>query len=325
MKLLYVAPFVLAVALGCGDSTSPNLQTANAALSNLGSMNVGDIRVMTFAQAQNGLTIPSAEATAVYAIITANVVGDTGSVPQYTVLGDRSGGTPALGAKTAAVSPMLRPTFTRVGGKLGGQFEAKLRGYERSHIPQFMALAKSRQSRTVSPLLRKDNVPVGTVPAVGSTYQFNVPGSGSDVCTSFTTVSAKVEAVSQHAIIVTDARALNDGFTTASYDSIANEFDTYIYPTEASYFGTPTDIDQNGHIFILFTPAVNLLTPAGANSFVGGFTFAGDFLPAAPEASGGCPESNRGRSSTSWSPIRRRADHDTAIRFLRTSSGRRRG
>ena len=114
------------------------------------------------------------------------------------------------------------------------------------------------------------------------TVTVKVPGSGNDLCTSYSTVNATVEAVSNYAIILTDNRSLNDGFTKASYDSVAQEFDTYVYPTETGYFGAPTDIDHNGHVFILYTPAVNLLTPPGTattGGYVGGYTFAGDFFP----------------------------------------------
>jgi hypothetical protein len=131
---------------------------------------------------------------------------------------------------------------------------------------------------------------------VGQQFQFNVPGDGNDVCVGYSTVTATVEAVSTDAIIMTDNRALNSGFTTAAYDSMAKEFDTYVYPTETGYFGPPTDIDHNGHVYILFTPAVNELTPPGTadtEGFVGGYTFAGDFFPPVSESLGGCPESNQ--------------------------------
>ncbi|MEO7042032.1 MAG: hypothetical protein ABI035_07220 [Gemmatimonadaceae bacterium] len=287
---LLISAFVVA----CGESptgTSSQLVAAKYANSpDLGTMAVGNVRVLTFADASNGLTIPSSLASAQYVIVAANVAGDTGSVPQYTVSGDHVG-SPIPSAEVAAVqSPFIHPQYTRVGGLRGAQFEARLRSYERTRLHSRGATVNMQSN-----LRRADNVPVGTVPKVGEQYQFNVPGNGDDVCVGYSTVTATVEAVSSYAIIMTDNRALNSGFTAAAYDSIGTEFDTYVYPTETGYFGAPTDIDHNGHVFILFTPAVNQLTPPGdakTHGFVGGYTFAGDFLPSVTEANGGCPESN---------------------------------
>ncbi len=287
--------FLLAsLAVACSDT--PTATSARSLLvgppADLSSMAVGNVRVMTFAQASSGLTIPSSLSSAQYVIVVANVAGDTGSVPQYTVAGDLQAPAPPVSRSMNAVrSPFARPLYTKVGGVRGAQFEAKVRGFERSHL-----LSRGTPGRSEPSLRRADNVPFGTVPTVGQQFSFNVPGSGNDLCTSYSTVSATVEAVSNYAIILTDNRSLNDGFTRASYDSLAQEFDTYVYPTETGYFGTPTDIDHNGRVFILYTPAVNLLTPAGTaatGGFVGGYTFAGDFFPPTPESQGGCPESNQ--------------------------------
>jgi hypothetical protein len=285
----------LAALLGCADSTSPNPNT-NSHLSDLSTMNVGDVRVITLAQATNGLTIPSTLSSAQYLIVAANVRGDAGSVPNYHVSANQQLATPTLENSLSVPSPFAHPIYSRRGGSFGAQFEAKLRSYERQHL--YPAAYRARKvSPTMSPLLRADHVPYHTVPTVGQQYQFNVPGSGADPCSNFSTVTATVQSVSNHAIIVVDTTAHNNGFTTATYDSVANDFDTWIYPTESGYFGPPTDVDSNGHVFILFTPQVNLATPAGqANTqgYVGGFTFIGDFFPATSETSGGCPESNQG-------------------------------
>jgi hypothetical protein len=290
----YCVFFVAAVAIGCSDTptatSAKNLLTSGQ-LTDLSSMAVGNVRVLTFSQAANGLTIPSSLASAQYVIVVANVAGDTGSVPQYTVAGDLQTTAPPVSKSMSVPSPFVRPLYTRVGGHRGMQYEAKVRGFERSHLK-----SRGAPGEAGSSLRRADNVPTGTVPTVGQQFKFNVPGNGNDLCTSYSTVNATVEAVSNYAIILTDNRSINDGFTQASYDSVAREFDTYVYPTETGYFGAPTDIDHNGHVFILYTPAVNLLTPPGTaatGGYVGGYTFAGDFFPPTSEAQGGCPESNQ--------------------------------
>jgi hypothetical protein len=295
MKSLRFSWIVLLVvgAAGCArDVTSPSSSlNPSSSQANLGSMNVGDVRVLTFAQAQSGLTIPSSASSARYVVVAANVAGDAGPVPNFTITGDWNAVTGSLGPASLAAG-VFRPHYSSVGGPRGMRFIAGLRSYEHTRLQM-----PRPPGRTPLLSLRADRVPSGVVPTVGSQYEFNVPGGSGDVCTNFSTVTATVEKVSAHAIIVTDNRSLTSGLTAASYDSIANEFDTYVYPTEVGYYGTPTDIDDNGHVFILFSPAVNLLTPAGTaaiGGYVGGFTFAGDFFPATSEASGGCPESNQG-------------------------------
>ena len=60
-------------------------------------------------------------------------------------------------------------------------------------------------------------------------------------------------------------------------------------------FGAPCDIDDNGKIAILFTRAVNELTPANSPSFVGGFFFPRDLFPAhAAPTFDVCATSNEG-------------------------------
>lgn len=273
---LSVAVFSLA---SCHDSTAPGLRTGSRSPA-LDAMRVGDVRTLTYTDAQNGLTIPDSLASAVYAVIVANVAGDWGSVSQLAATGDR-----VVGLPTETQVPSTRPAAQG--------FEARLRAYEQT---QLMRRTVQPPTTSVAPLFprRANRVPAGTVPTVGAQYTFNVPGNDADLCNHFDTVTATVRTVSAHAIILVDNRALDNGFTTASYDSIAAEFDTYTYPTEAEYYGTPTDIDHNGHVYMLFTPSVNALTPHGvADSlgFVGGYTFAGDFLP--PSGTVSCAESNQ--------------------------------
>jgi hypothetical protein len=68
-----------------------------------------------------------------------------------------------------------------------------------------------------------------------------------------------------------------------------------VYPLDVSNFGQPADIDQNKKIILLFTEAVNELTPRNSTSYVAGFFFSRDLFPIAdtPDFQG-CPASNVG-------------------------------
>lgn len=290
---------VLAIA-ACGDGATDPITPPDVTASNLGTMNVGDVRVLTFQQAAGGLTIPTSLASAKYVVVLGNANVSSSTVPQYTVSGDWLAPQPAQ----RALGNLLVPDgkTVRAGAPLwrGAAFEARLRSLERTELPP---LGGHSRSAGAAAALLPPSPARAQVPAVGASISIKVltpggfNGSNGANCTSggFTTTTGIVKAVGAHAIVVSDAASPPGGFSNADFQSIANEFDSIIYPTDVSYFGTPTDLDQNGHIIIYYTPAVNKLTPAGQASvsgYVGGFFFAGDLYdPTSPPA--GCLSSNK--------------------------------
>lgn len=141
---------------------------------------------------------------------------------------------------------------------------------------------------------------VGVVPtplpsslAVGDLVLLNV--NGIDDCTNGIYHVARVEAIGDKSMILADTLNPTGGFTTADYQRYAAKFDTLIYPLDEGAFGAATDIDNNGRIGIIFTRAVNELTPRGSSSYVGGFTFSRDLFPVATTSrADGCATSNQG-------------------------------
>lgn len=277
----------------------PN-QQANHQLADLGTMNVGDVRVMTFADASDGLTIPASHATAEYAVILGNSAVASSSIPQYTVAGDWL----APQRAQAASGNLLIPNGSTVRATpplwRGAAFEARLRWLERTELPRIRTHATGAGAAAA---ILPPSPARAQVPPIGATLSIKVltaagfNGSNGANCSAsgFTTTTGVVKAIGAHAIVVSDAASPAGGFSSADFQSIANEFDAIIYPTDVGYFGTPTDLDQNGHIIIYYTPAVNKLTPAGQASvsgYVGGFFFAGDLYdPTSPP--NGCLSSNK--------------------------------
>lgn len=92
-------------------------------------------------------------------------------------------------------------------------------------------------------------------------------------------VTVRIAAVSQHAIVLADLANPAGGFTDQEYRQIAQQFDEQVHPVVTGAFGEPLDVDGNRRVIILYTKAVNDLTPAGATTFVGGFFFARDLFP----------------------------------------------
>ncbi|HEU4642920.1 MAG TPA: hypothetical protein VFS44_10745 [Gemmatimonadaceae bacterium] len=129
-----------------------------------------------------------------------------------------------------------------------------------------------------------------TLPALGDTLSFKVPDPNADnACTTFSTVKSVVKAIGRHGIIVQDTAAPSGGFTSSDFSAIVQEFDDAIYPADTVHFGSPSDIDGNDHVYLLFTPKVNAATTRGANGVLQGFFFGGDLFPPSQ-----CAESNQG-------------------------------
>ncbi len=140
--------------------------------------------------------------------------------------------------------------------------------------------------------------------AVGDTVLLNVrvPGGaaldnvgvGTGACDAPNLIKSRVAAVSNRAVIVLDTRNPANGLTDAYYSSIAQTFDTLVYPVDVRHFGAPSaDIDHNGRVVIFYTRAVNGLTPANSGSYVGGFFYSRDLFPTASTAGfQGCSGSN---------------------------------
>ncbi len=111
-------------------------------------------------------------------------------------------------------------------------------------------------------------------------------------------ITAVVEKVGQRAIFVADTGNSAD-FSAPDYQQLADEFDNYIFAIDSAYFGGPADIDNNGHVIVLFTKEVNALTPKNSQTFIGGFFIPTDLArrtassTSGSQTAGTCPTSNQ--------------------------------
>jgi hypothetical protein len=121
---------------------------------------------------------------------------------------------------------------------------------------------------------RPTRVSVRGVPEIGELREFEVAQTGGE----FDRVTAKVRFVSEHSILYEDVTA-EGSLSQHDLEIFADLFDDPTYPVTTGVFGSPSDLDENGRIIILFTPGVNRLSPTGSNGFVGGFFFGLDLMP----------------------------------------------
>jgi hypothetical protein len=160
-----------------------------------------------------------------------------------------------------------------------------LPGADGEYATRFDRLLREREARDLTPLVTgtpaerapRFSVSPAPPPTVGDTLLLNVNAQSS--CTSPINRRARVTAVSQRAVVVEDVQNPAGGLTMEEYRSIARDFDELVYPTVTRAFGEPSDIDGNGRVLILFTRAVNELTPPNSESHVNGFFYSRDLFP----------------------------------------------
>jgi len=196
----------------------------------------------------------------------------------------RLGTQPSLTRIATPPSPPRAPTLVRRASapKLDVRFHQRLLERSRALRPLFGAARAARSLARAGSVGRirgpsyalSGSTP--SVPAVDSLIALNV---STDACTTADTRTFRVEAVGSKAIVLADTANPTGGFTRADYQRFAARFDTLVYPLDVANFDAPSDIDNNGHVAILFTKAVNELTPANSNAFVGGFFYARDLFP----------------------------------------------
>lgn len=162
----------------------------------------------------------------------------------------------------------------------GRVVESKFRANERRDIGSLSARGRVRKQITGVP----------TNPAVGSTVQLNANLNGNTCSDPKILHSARVVAVSQHAIIFLDAQSPAGGYTDAELAAFGAAFDALSFPIDTTNFGANTDIDKNGRVGIFFTPGINQI-PGPVGGVIGGLFAARDLFPA---TIAGCPASNEG-------------------------------
>jgi hypothetical protein len=241
----------------------------------------GEVKVLSSLATDGCIQIAATSGSSSYVVIGASLESQPDILSTYAVRSDEAAaGSGNLLMPPFSVTPQVGVEAGDQPGELQAAFEARLRRTERRDL-KFVSGQKAYAARETDPRLRT-SVSMA-IPSVGDPKKFNVPKS----CTSFVSVNATVKVVSTRAIIYTDDASPAGGFTDSDLQAIATEFDTYTYPTDTDYFGTPLDLDNNSRIIILYTPEVNKLTPQGASGFVGGFFFAGDLFPTSD-----CQQSN---------------------------------
>lgn len=153
------------------------------------------------------------------------------------------------------------------------RFERNVRDLERRHVLE--------RTRAAAPPAGHGpaGAPLRSVPTVGESRSFFVYNGEGTSADGFENVTATARYVGEHVVLFLDDEAPPGGFDDADLAAFAERFDAVVHPTVTSAFGSPSDLDGNGRVAVLFTPVVNELTEPESTSFVGGFFYGRDLLP----------------------------------------------
>ncbi|CAN5918565.1 hypothetical protein BH11GEM1_BH11GEM1_36460 [soil metagenome] len=169
-------------------------------------------------------------------------------------------------------------------------FAARLNNNARAVLGPRVSSARLQWNRGAAAPVGLSRSVSALAPQVGDALTLNV---SSNPCDSIVPRGTRIVAIGTQSIVVADTLNPTGGFTQADYQRFAARFDTLVYPIDVENFGVPAVFGPEGKIVLFFTSAVNALTPAKSESYVGGFFFGRDLFPLANSMTlAGCGGSN---------------------------------
>ncbi len=279
--LTAVAPGTVKVtAKSNGLSDEADLQVVANPCTTALALSVGEVRTFTGSATVACVSIAASTSPADYLVIGANVKPAQDDLLPFNMSANNTAS--ANVSSAARVSSYdLRALTAELADDHVEALHLKLRDAERRLVAPVMRQAALRAANNAALGIEPSrSVAAAAIAGVGDTVTIKVPNlnSGKDICRDAISIRAVVRTVSTRAIIVEDITSPGGGFTSADYNAIASEFDNLIFPTDTAWFGKPTDINNDGHITILYTPEVNKLAPPNATGFTAGFFFGNDLL-----------------------------------------------
>lgn len=254
-------------------------------------LDVGQVSVISGPAAVSCVTLGTVAPASQYLFIAANASPTPDQHQTFTVALENGTAT----SVAPPVSLSLATEMQRVAASLQGRdaIETRIRATEASilrHMPRghIGTAATTRTGANAAVLAAAVDV--------GDTITYRVPNviPPANLCQDYFTVRGAIKAVGRSVQVALDVNSPANGFSDADFASIATEFDDLIYRTDTLWFGSPTDINRDNRITILYTPEVNKFTKKGSSSYIGGFFWGGDLFTEADYQAAGltCPQTN---------------------------------
>jgi hypothetical protein len=280
----FFAPIALCALWACSSSDTPTTPGGPSSFKSAPCSQTGTLQLAVAAMARvdcsnGGTTVTLAGNGASYVVVAQFAVD---LVPDTLVRYRVSSGTAVAASLTPA--PNRFPSPRVLGPSLGfGSIRASQRppgAAQRRFSNALHATARRRLAsrewpmtsalgRAGASLSRSSDL--APPPALGSLRSFRVLASNG---TSFISAGAKLAFVGPNVLVYVDTLAPANGFTAAQLQQFGAYFDQTLYPIDTAAFGAPSDVDQNGRVIMLMTPAVNALVTASScqtQGYVAGF------------------------------------------------------
>lgn len=268
-----------------------NPAAVTSAVQSPAQMQPGDILQLTaVGGVPQRIDLTGTPASAAFMLAVVNMASG-GDVAQVMLQGDASApvmtkALPAplpVDAASDAIAMNLAPEVPANAGESALQeaFDEYLRGVERVIAPDQLqpvsapSVGKAARSAALS---------------LGETKAFRVVSSLSSI-SQFREVQGVLRCIGEQVLIYVDAEVDGAAGADLTRDDVLKLCDQYnaVAAAEFAMIGEPSDLDGNGRVDVLLTPAVNRLGALGGG-IITGFFFAADLQP----RSGAVPVSNEG-------------------------------
>ncbi|HEY2164150.1 MAG TPA: hypothetical protein VGH04_09180 [Gemmatimonadaceae bacterium] len=309
------APTALCALWACSNPDAPTAPTGPASFKSSPCSQTGTLQLAVAATARvdcsnGGTTVTLAGNGASYIVIAqfaVDLVPDT-LVPYRVTAGTALSASlspgpsrfPSTRISGARLPPPVGLTPLRASQKAPGsaqrRFSSALHARARARLAsRAWPMSGSLGSRAARSLTR--SAEVAPLPTLGSVRGFRVLASNG---TSFNSAGARLAFIGANVLVYIDTLAPANGFSLTQLQAFGTYFDQTLYPIDTAAFGVPSDVDQNGRVIVLMTPAVNALVTASScqtQGYVAGFFDDEDLGGGA-----GDPNSNQGEIFYSMVP-----------------------
>ena len=286
------AAIAASLGLACGGSDATSTNGGDSPLA------VGSTRDV----ASRTVSLAGGSAGGEYVFVVADTAVDGSSAATtFEVTTTGVGGAGAVSAPATSRTPSGLARATR-GPTLDFSVAARINARARAVLAPRVAFARKQRSRRASSSGGFSASVSARAAQVGDVLTLNV---SENPCDSLVLRSTRIVALGSQSIVVADTLNPVGGFTQADYERFAARFDTLVYPIDVANFGVPAAFGPEGKIVLLFTTAVNELTPRNSQSYVGvSSSIAISIQSRIPQRSKGARAATRETSSTCSRPIR---------------------
>ena len=261
-----------------GSNTTSSGSNGGVTVTNIYSqpkeLGVGDLLYVDLNGGQSSLSFSEVDAAAEFMFVLANTASSSGnfavqisgdlSEPEFA-LEDPSEEENFEAAKSIDANAGVDPQLNDITEQFHDALRAKEKELEILEMPEAVSGVSKSVSGNVSASISE-----------GDESSFKVLASLSSTSSSVT-VSAVAECVGSNVIFYVDKRVSVDMLSAADVDALCSRFDATV-AKEATLFGSPSDVNNDGKVVVLLTPQVNKLGALGGG-IVTGFFNAVDLYP----------------------------------------------